>query len=623
MSDRAAAAVAAVVVVAFRAVLAVGATNPHLLPDEIGYLGAARRIAGVDPAFVLGPAPRYHPLYGAVLAPVFWLTDSPGAAYAGAMVLNVLLGGLTAWLLYRCCRVVLDAGPVEACVATVAAGVYAGASVATAVAWAENLLPACVLAWVLAMARRGWRPDALAVLAALASYLAHPRGLLVVVVTVGAALWTRAWTAGAAAVVGYVAARLAIGWLLDPLYDGASERLAEGGTLRRLLQPDEWPSIAERVAGEAWYQSVATAGVVVAGCVALWRRAPALLAVVAGLAVAAGAYLGDGDRTDALFYGRYVDAATPLVLAAGVVSISRVRQAAVPGVATLVASTLVMVGLLGSLDPSKPLVDHMVLGVAGHIGLVGLRLVPIALVGAAVIAAAVAARRWAGVVLVVAFAALAVEARHDRLPTFVRYGSTLEDLAVQAAPHRPVAVDLGEDLALFGYQWFAPGWVDDPRPWLVAPLGAVEDRTLVAVDPSRPIGLWTTEPVDASLPEEFPGPFDQEATSSVLRARLEGEAVVVSITNATDATRWPRFDPRGAGGATGRVRVGVELAGSAGVGQLAVADLPRDLLPGESVDVQVDVAHLLGSEGDLVVDLFQVEHGWFRERGHEPALVRR
>ncbi|MBA3302585.1 MAG: hypothetical protein H0U26_01785, partial [Acidimicrobiia bacterium] len=93
--------VAALIVVAAR--LALGATmeGPRVFPDELGYLAAARHLAGGSPPWELGAAAFYHPGYSLLLVPAFWLTDDPSTLYRVALVVNAVLGGVTLLLLRR------------------------------------------------------------------------------------------------------------------------------------------------------------------------------------------------------------------------------------------------------------------------------------------------------------------------------------------------------------------------------------------------------------------------------------------------------------------------------------------------------------------------------------------
>ena len=707
---RPAAAVGAVIVL--RLVLGLAGFAPHIFPDEIGYIAAARGLA-TEPAFAVGPAPYYFPLYSMVISPAFALGLDQSAAFASVMVLNALLGGATAFAVYLAARRILGASAGPAAWAALVVGLFPGQSLLTVSIWAENLLPLAIIGWLLAvhwfLERSTIRRAGLVVLAALACYWTHPRSVVVIAVTagIGFVIAVRQRTVArpmlvpaavlvVGALLGYLMSRTLIGQVLGPFYDRSSISLQEGGSLTRLLAPASWDEVVVRLVGAVWYQVVSTGGLIVVGAWALSTRARplldrarrrpsetpaagttmALLAVVLGLLVGAAAFLSNGERADNFFAGRYVDAATPMVVAAGVVWVLQTRTAAnlnrrfVTAASALLGSTVLVRLTAPELGDPRPFVGDMSLGLVGHISLVGgRRVVLMALVGLVVLASVWATARWrppaALAPLAVVFVALGVLGRHGEMARPFALSASLEAFAddvARMADGAPVGVDLAyanaEDVGMLGYQWFRPElrFYDLPigakarSPWAIGPLRSenVLGRSgeLVLLDPSRAVGLYVLPGavqdglrrrgalLQPDFPALLPATTAQSAIAGTTAQRVESgstASVELTVSHRGTSGRWARFEPDGAGFSQGRIRVGARLTPSES-GQPAerswFADLPADLLPGQEAPIVLRIAtggadRLPPGRYTLVADVYQEGVGWFADLYGQSAHVMR
>lgn len=72
-----------------------GAVSPLIYPDEAGYIGWARKFAGIS-----AETWRYLPGYGLFLTPVFWLTNDISKAYPVIIFLNCVMGAAIPVLFY-------------------------------------------------------------------------------------------------------------------------------------------------------------------------------------------------------------------------------------------------------------------------------------------------------------------------------------------------------------------------------------------------------------------------------------------------------------------------------------------------------------------------------------------
>ena len=141
--------------------------------------------------------------------------------------------------------------------------------------------------------------------------------------------------------------------------------------------------------------------------------------------------------------------------------------------------------------------------------------------------------------------------------------------------------------------------------------------------------LFLEKPVPAGTPEARCARRGEEAAVALpplLRSRLSAAPAEVSVSRAarytltcrvenTGHARWPRSSPDG----FGLVRLGAHLAtadGALAVRDYGRADLPRDLAPGESEVITIELT-APDEPGEYRVELDVVREGvaWFSSRG--------
>ncbi|MFC4051250.1 hypothetical protein ACFOY4_16280 [Actinomadura syzygii] len=320
-------------------------TGPAADPDETGYLVAARWLAG-GPGGDLTGHTFYQGGYPLLLSPAYWFTHDPATVYTLVMGINAVLGALLFPLGYAAARRFgfgrRAAPPIAFAAALLPATTFFGAF-----ALADAVLPALVLAWLLALdrfARHGRASDAVAASLA-ASYMAtvHTRGTVLLAVHVGAliAVAVTRRSVRAAAVGGCAAAAgLAAGTALNAhvraaLYPRGARDLAELLETRLASVPgQEWA--LSGAAGQVWYLIVSTWGLAGAGLVAVAavlvrRRAAAadrtmaavVLAATFGIAYASSAALPDEHRVGNFAYGRYLSCVALVYALAGAAALAR------------------------------------------------------------------------------------------------------------------------------------------------------------------------------------------------------------------------------------------------------------------------------------------------------------
>ncbi|MFD0901318.1 hypothetical protein [Actinomadura sediminis] len=331
--------------------LASGQTLPVATPDESGYLFAARVLTG-GPDADMSYGTVYRAGYPLLLLPAF-LADDPVSVYRGALVINALISASMlplAFLLLRRLSVAARPAYLFAHVTALLPGVlFYSLFVLT-----DAILPVVVAGWLLLAhawlsAPRDPEGRRAAVRLALCgtggsllvgfAYAAHSRGAILLVVhavvlLAGALLRRRSWrattlagaVAAAAALAGAMLNRLVV---LPHLYPAGDNDLG-GNLAERLTTVDGWGWTVSLATGQVWYQAVATGGVAAIGLAAagyaVLRRdvavpvrvlALAVLATVAGIALATSAALPVEYRVGNYVYGRYLACVTPVLFIAG------------------------------------------------------------------------------------------------------------------------------------------------------------------------------------------------------------------------------------------------------------------------------------------------------------------
>lgn len=348
---------AGVVVTVVRFWFAVDRRVFHVVADEPGQLAMARWLAG-ETRWNMFDHSTWRPGYSLLLAPTFWLTDTGEEVVRAALTVNAVLAGVSAMVLTRL-LVRWTSGwstgaddPVLgpwACAAIASAVAVAPAAIAaSAYTWAEAMVTCTFLVtvwWVQRFADTGRLAHALtATLAAGVSMTTHGRSLTVlptvVAVVAGTLAVRRRWPA-AAAVVGYgvllgVASLALTARVHSAVWDDPSEINTPGSVIERLDAP---VALAESFVGQAWYQLVASAGLVGVGAAVVLaslvrpadrldrRSAAVLIVLTTPLVLTSVTFMSDRDRSDQLVYGRYVDAVIWPVAAIGAAALVRLAVA--------------------------------------------------------------------------------------------------------------------------------------------------------------------------------------------------------------------------------------------------------------------------------------------------------
>jgi hypothetical protein len=344
--------------------------TPLLIPDEIGYLLAARRISG-GAAGDLSGWPLYQAGYPALVSPAFWLSDDPATVYRLVIAINSLVGASLLVLAYVALRR-LDLPRAQAYLIATVTALLPSVLYYGQFAMADAVLPVVVLGWLLLV--HSWiatgRPGHGVAASALAAYCycVHSRGTVMVAVHAGllaVALWRR-WAGkrdiavmAAALVTGSAAGWALNGWVRSQIYPGGSRSLGDFLT-RRLSSLDGLGWTLGLATGKIWFLIVSTAGVagvglVAAGVLAVRRGTPratrttvvVMLATLTGIAIASSAAVPDEGAVANFVYGRYLSCLAPVLFMAGAAfAVRGTRTAVVRAVLAAVGLALATAGVV-------------------------------------------------------------------------------------------------------------------------------------------------------------------------------------------------------------------------------------------------------------------------------------
>jgi hypothetical protein len=355
----------------------------HIAPDEPGQLAMARWLSG-GPRWNMFDHLTWRPGYAVVLAPLSAVFDDGETLVRAALTLNAVLAGMSAMVMIQILGrwTDLDArgrAGVAAVVALAPTAVSASAYV-----WAESLITLMFLATLLALQQliddHRLRTGVVAVALAAFGMTVHGRSLPMLPVTglLAAALLLRdrRWQAaggvlGLSAVLGILSLRFTE-WVERSVWDDPGSGNTVDTVVSRLDAPVE---LIDSFVGQAWYQLVATLGLVGIGTGVVFAalvhptarfgrwQSITLILLTSPLIFASVAFMSARTRADQLVYGRYVDAIVWPVTALGLTwTIRRLRPTEPLGRSVLppiVAALTIAAGVYVELEHGDQLADEI------------------------------------------------------------------------------------------------------------------------------------------------------------------------------------------------------------------------------------------------------------------------
>jgi hypothetical protein len=361
--------------------------GPRIFADEIGYLANARFLAGGAKIDMSNTA-FYSGGFSLILTPLNWaLLNHPARLYQSIILGQAVLAGVSMLLMAQLCRWILGISRGWSLVVAFAAGLYPAFVANTGFTWAESMLTFALLVvvttsiWVLrGLDEPSPRHRSLVLRAAAAGFACgvlptmHNRTFLAALAVLAVVSWSlvRARSYVPAGILLATAAVTAGAGELMNLHLKKALWIGRGGVdagekITTLLHPHGLWAGGLTLSGQAWYQLVGSAGLVAVALVglvliALGRSetrdatsvggaspadasragAAIVVTVFVSLLVVSAAYLAIGKRADHIVYGRYVDIATPLLIALAIAWL-----ATSPSVRALAGAALAVVASLG------------------------------------------------------------------------------------------------------------------------------------------------------------------------------------------------------------------------------------------------------------------------------------
>ncbi|MBX6721666.1 MAG: phospholipid carrier-dependent glycosyltransferase [Dactylosporangium sp.] len=325
---------------------------PPVMPDETGYLMAARLLAGREGSNLSGLV-LYQGGYPLLISPAYLITEDPQTAYSVALAINALIGAFLFPLAYAALRR-LEIEKGRAYVVAMATALLPSALHHGQFALTDAVLPVIVLCWLLCahswLSHSGMRWAVAASALAAYTFAVHNRGVVIVVMHAALILivLVRDWADKneALAAAGMLAGGGVAGWLMNAwimlrLYPGGAQAL-DGLAKVRLTSLDGWGWTLTLVSGKLWYLLVSTWGIAGVGLIAavavtlrggvpraVRATAALLVGTTAGIALATSAAIPNEGTVSNLLYGRYLSCVAPVFFLSGCAAAMRARRASI------------------------------------------------------------------------------------------------------------------------------------------------------------------------------------------------------------------------------------------------------------------------------------------------------
>lgn len=341
----------AVVCGIFMASVALRQAGPTVHPDEWGFLSNGQVLIGHTEAPI--PTGSFYPAgYGLVTGLGALITGSIHGAYRFALLANVSLAVLTAWFAGRLAVRGFGASKLMGRIVSGLVFVLPGTIVTAMFAWPETASRLAFLVFIsfvmtVAKNRSSIQVIGLGLFTGLMPAL-HGRFTLLVPVAGALFLWWGiqrliarrvALLAVSVTAIGYECSHFLNEFVKRTLYEASYDQ--ESRLLRRLFDPTVWPALLRTMAGQTWYLTATSCGLVGVGIAFAIRRIRSeggvrtvsthpqrlglLVLLVSSLLVifTGGLQLLYGNRGDHLIYGRYVEILVPALLVVACVGIEK------------------------------------------------------------------------------------------------------------------------------------------------------------------------------------------------------------------------------------------------------------------------------------------------------------
>ncbi|MGM0425921.1 MAG: hypothetical protein ACQEQ7_01640 [Thermodesulfobacteriota bacterium] len=259
---------------------------PTIFPDEAGYLGRSRYLAGV--AGIIQGSGFYHFGYPLFLLPAFWFFSDPNEAYLAIMVINSLLMSSLYFGLVYIFYILLEYPKRTSSLVAFTCCLYPAFILQSNLAWSENaFIPfyAFFIASVgVLVKKKSWYSALLFAFLSGFLYTIHPRALLILPISIFFLLFLsvsrvlsrlKAFLSGTLILIIFGMTRY-INDFLSSLDNGRTVHDYVKQEIFDILNPSNWPPLALTAVGQFLYLVEVTYGLFLIGliyiCKEIWRR---------------------------------------------------------------------------------------------------------------------------------------------------------------------------------------------------------------------------------------------------------------------------------------------------------------------------------------------------------------
>lgn len=325
---------------------------PIIFPDEAGYLGRGRYLAGV--ADIIQGSGFYHFGYSLFLLPAFWFFSDPAQVYSAIMVTNALLMSSLYFGLVYILHILLKYSKRISSLIAFACCLYPAFILQSSLAWSENaFIPfyAFFIATVGFLVKtKSWYSVLLFALLSGFLYTIHPRALLILPFSILFLLFLalskalprlKAFISGILILIIFMMTRY-INDFLSSLDNGRTVHDYVKQEIFDILAPSNWLPLALTAVGQFLYLVETTYGLFLVGliyiCREIWKRClkgnflnafgdtnfSMMIAVIitsAAILIPSSVVILGVNAGDDLIYGRYNEGFLALYIAFALVAL--------------------------------------------------------------------------------------------------------------------------------------------------------------------------------------------------------------------------------------------------------------------------------------------------------------
>lgn len=316
----------------------------NVSPDGFAALGVARWISGTGRWHMFDQA-TWRPGYSAILAPLFWFTNASEMLIKSALMVNAIVGGISAVVLVALAERLTDLSRRCALAVSALVALTPAALASSAYVWAESVVTLIFLLvcwWTLRFVEtRNLRLGLAAVATALVGASVHGRLsalLMSTVIVVGGVMLAErrlreTFLVVAVAVVGTLTTLTVEREVVDRVWELPNATNTLRSTVARLDRPF---AMLDTLLGQVWYQLAATASLAGVGAIVVARAAlgsgrhavdsRVIVALTAPMVLLSALFTAGRSRPDQFVYGRYNDAVVWPLIVVGAASLLRIAR---------------------------------------------------------------------------------------------------------------------------------------------------------------------------------------------------------------------------------------------------------------------------------------------------------